>query len=67
MFGGNFLQIIKTRKTNRKKRVKLNPAFMIIEYYVAPDCKRERKAGSICLKCGECGRKFDVHEMVVDE
>ena len=31
---------------------------LFVEYAAAEDCKNVYSFGEICVKCGECGRKF---------
>lgn len=39
---------------------------LFVDYSVAEECKNKDSYGVICVKCGECGRKFD-EGIIIDE
>lgn len=39
---------------------------MFIDYGIDKNCNNDATMGMICVKCGECGRKFDGGVMVYD-
>lgn len=41
--------------------------FVHIDYMVAKECENPDSYGAVCIKCGQCGRKFDEHGLMVDD
>ena len=42
----------------------MSNGFVFIDYAVSKECKNPESMGCICVKCGECGRKFEDGFMV---
>ena len=38
-----------------------------IDYMVAKECKNPESYFAVCVKCGQCGRKFDENGIMVDD
>ena len=38
-----------------------------IDYMVAKECKNPESYFAVCVKCGQCGRKFDEHGIMTDD
>lgn len=51
-------KIINFKDHTIKKTQDASKAFNRSEYRVSPNCKNPDSYGIICIKCGQCGRKF---------
>lgn len=38
-----------------------------IDYMVSKECENPESYFSICVKCGQCGRKFDENGIMIDD